>query len=405
MSDKSQSSASRRPVLRWRWDQGRLDYFLYENVVRTARVLAGLDGVPLDGRDDLLRAPLMQGVELPFAPSHYKVWRNYARVFACSMLATQVNHRLVVTDLCRRLANAETAYSPDQYLNFVFSRFTLPFPAFDDYNANIAPSFPFVATLKYVFSHPNTGATLSDVFSYVIGNGCTGREDLSFYLSLQPTGRKPIGDEERQVREMMVFMGQTSYLKWMNRRLLPDTSDVHEILKVTTPAVLGPRKPLGAEEFLSLTSLNSDLVLRRLDITMRDREVPLQGFEEGRRVFKTHGRIERSPLVRRAYFKEHPDLICDTCRLNVRTVYPWTENLLELHHVLPLSASINVNGTTTVLDDLVPLCPSCHKGIHAFYRVKFDEWGIQDFGSKKMAHDVYAMAKEQIERSVKVGRD
>ena len=102
-------------TLRWRWDQGRLDYFLYENIVRTARVLTGLDGVPLDGRDDLLRAPLMQGVELPFAPSHYKVWRNYARVFACSMLATQVNHRLVVTDLCRRLANAETTYSPDQY--------------------------------------------------------------------------------------------------------------------------------------------------------------------------------------------------------------------------------------------------------------------------------------------------
>ncbi len=362
--------------MRWRWDQGRLDYFLYGNILRTARVLVTLDGVPLNTHEDLLRTPLEQGVELPFAPRHYKVWRNYARVFACSMLAAQVNRRLVVTDLCRRLADDATTYSPDQYLNFVFSRFTLPFPAFDDYNPNIAPSFPFVAILKFVLSHPD-GATLDDVFSYVVGNACTGREELSSYVSLPKTSRKPMGDEARQVREMMVFMGQTSYLKWMNRRLLPDTSDVRAILKATAPHGLGSRKALGAEEFLSLTALDSDLALHRLDVEMCDRDVPLQGFEEGRRVFKTHGRIERSPLVRRAYFKAHPELVCDTCRLNVHAVYPWTDNLLELHHVLPLSASINVNGTTTVLDDLVPLFPSCHKGIHAFYRVKFDEWGCR----------------------------
>ena len=153
-----------------------------------------------------------------------------------------------------------------------------------------------------------------------------------------------------------------------------------------------------------MTALDSEFALRRLDVAMKDRDVPAFGFEEGRRVFRTHGRIERSPLVRRAYFKAHPDLVCDTCRLNVRTVYPWTDNLLELHHMLPLSSSINVNGTTTVLEDLVPLCPSCHKGIHAFYRVKFDEWGIQDFGSKKMAHDVYAMARKQIGRNVRTVR-
>ena len=101
MFDTPYSSLSRRPVLRWRWDQGRLDYFLYENILRIARALVRLDGVPLNTREDLLREPLMQGVELPFAPSHYKVWRNYARVFACSMLATQVNHRLADVDELR----------------------------------------------------------------------------------------------------------------------------------------------------------------------------------------------------------------------------------------------------------------------------------------------------------------
>lgn len=391
-----------RQVLRWRWDQGRLSYFLYENVVRMARVLAQCDGLPLNARDDLLREPLEQGVGLPFAPSHYKVWRNYARVFACSMLAARIGNRLVATDLCHKLADPSDTYSPDEYLNFVFSRFALPFPAFSDYNPNIFASFPFVAILKYVFTHLDKGATVEDVFSYVIGNGCTGLEDLSQYVALPTTARRPLGDEERQVREMLVFMGQTSYLKWINGRLFPDTTDIRSVLKVVVPFRHGERKTSAAEEFMSMTSIGSDGTLRRLDVDLVDRNVPIAGFEEGRRVFRTHGRIERSPLVRRAYFRAHPDLVCDACRINVHSVYPWTENLLELHHVLPLSASINVNGTTTVLDDLVPLCPSCHKGVHAFYRVKFDEWGVQDFGSKKMAHDIYEMAKDQIGRNIQL---
>ena len=95
-----------------------------------------------------------------------------------------------------------------------------------------------------------------------------------------------------------------------------------------------------------------------------------------------------------------PDLlrepICNACRLNTKVRYPWTDNILELHHVLPLAASLNANGTTTLLDDLVALCPSCHKSIHVFYRIKLKEWGIEDFGSKKMALDVYEMAKREI---------
>ena len=44
-------------------------------------------------------------------------------------------------------------------------------------------------------------------FSYIIGNECTGLEELSYYKNLNATPRLPIGDEERQVREMLVFMG------------------------------------------------------------------------------------------------------------------------------------------------------------------------------------------------------
>ena len=387
--------------MRWRWDQGRLGYFQFENIVRIAQVLNTLDGVPLNTREDLLRQPLMQGTGLPFAPAHYKVWRNYARVFACSMLATQVNQKLVVTDLCRKLAEEPSVLTADQYLNFVFSRFTLPYPAFDGYNPNISVAFPFVAIAKFVFVRADSGASLADVFSYVVGNGCTGLEELSYYLSLNPTNRKPIGDEERQVREMLVFMGQSSYFKWFSRKLYVDVTEVRPILDAITPKPPTSRKATGVEEFLRMTSTGSEIDRRRLDVVLSERETPQLSFAEGRRVFGTHGKLERSPMVRRMFFKLHPDLICDACGINTKAMYPWTDNILELHHVLPLSATINVNGTTTSLDDMVPLCPSCHKSIHVYYRIKLDEWGVEDFGSKKMAKDVYLMAKDEIGSGVR----
>ncbi|MBQ6473878.1 MAG: hypothetical protein IJJ33_17960 [Victivallales bacterium] len=129
--------------MRWRWDQGRLAYFQFDNIVNIAKVLSSLDGIWLNTDGDLLRIPLENGTGLPFAPSHYKVWRNYARVFACAMLATQIKNRLIVTDLCRALAKEPTDFSSDQYLNFIFSRFTLPFSAFDDYNTTSESVYPF----------------------------------------------------------------------------------------------------------------------------------------------------------------------------------------------------------------------------------------------------------------------
>lgn len=382
--------------MRWRWDQGRLDYFKFDNLSEIARVLCQLDGVMLNSSFDLLREPLETATELPFSPSHYKVWRNYARVFQCAMLATGANGKLVVSDVCKKLGNKPSLLTSDQYLNFVFSHFTLPFPAFDDYAPSAPVTYPFVAIVKFLISRPNMGASLADVFSYVIGNQCTGLEDVGHYLKLKPQQRRPIGDEERQVREMLVFMGQSSFLKWFDRNLFLDSSDVSGILKAIAPSVRENRKSIVAEEFLAMTSTGSETSRKKLEISLADRGVSAMGFKEGMREFGSHGKLERSPLVRKYYFIAHPELICDACSVNTKVRYPWTDNILELHHLLPLSATLNVNGTTTLLEDLVPLCPSCHKSIHAYYRLKLREWGVADFGSKKMAKDVYKMAKMEI---------
>lgn len=383
--------------MRWRWDQGRLEYFRFDNIVRIAEALSQLDGVALEGRHDLLREPLVAHTGLGFKPNHYRVWRNYARVFRCALLATNISGRLAVTSLCRKLADSKSEVTPDEYLNFVFTRFTLPFPAFKDYSP-IAPAiYPFCAILKFVISRGEHGASLDEVFSFVAGNNCTGTEALEHYATLSPTSRGPlVKDEERQVREMLVFMGQASFLKWFDRRLYLDSTDIDSIVESTTPVVRTTRKPLPEEEFFALSETGSSQSFKRLDTELNDRDLPPLSFREGGRTFRAHGKIERSPLVRRRFFQLHPNAVCDACRLDLRQRYPWTDNLLELHHVLPLSTPILANGTTTLLDDMVALCPNCHKSIHVFYRKRLKEWGVSDFGSKKMAQDVYRLAKGEM---------
>ncbi len=98
--------------MRWRWDQGRLEYFRFDNVVRIAETLTKLDGAPLNVGEDPLRGPLVEHTGLEFKPGHYRVWRNYARVFRCALLATVVDHRLAVTSLCRKLADPSSGVTP-----------------------------------------------------------------------------------------------------------------------------------------------------------------------------------------------------------------------------------------------------------------------------------------------------
>ena len=145
--------------MRWRWDQGRLGYFQYANLVLTAKVLSGLVGTVINPRDgtDPLRQPLERYTGLPFSPAHYKVWRNYARVFQCAMLATSINGRLFVTDICKLLLLPPSEFSSDQYFNLLFSRFSYPFAPFEDYNVTHAQVFPFLAIMKLAMSRGNKG--------------------------------------------------------------------------------------------------------------------------------------------------------------------------------------------------------------------------------------------------------
>ncbi|EGQ5302474.1 HNH endonuclease, partial [Enterobacter hormaechei] len=79
---------------RWRWDQGRLDYFSVESLRKIASVFVDIDGAEdTDPEYDPLREPLVLRTELPFSPDSYKVWRNYARVIKLGLIASRIDGR------------------------------------------------------------------------------------------------------------------------------------------------------------------------------------------------------------------------------------------------------------------------------------------------------------------------
>ena len=80
-------------------------------------------------------------------------------------------------------------------------------------------------------------------------------------------------------------------------------------------------------------------------------------------------------------------------------VYPWTENMLEVHHLLPLSSfddEYKENHTTSI-EDVVGLCPSCHRAIHIYYKKYLVEEEKNDFESPEEAKLVYSSAKSEVQ--------
>lgn len=271
----------------WRWDQGRLLYFQFDVLRDIAKTLVKFDNADISKCENLFRQTLVTETGMPFLPDYYTVKRNYSRVFQCSFLAKFMGNQLVVTDICRDLANADGEIkSADDYL-------------FKD--------------------------------------------------------------------EML-----NNFLRPENRFAKADRM----------------------EEFWEMTSLSDKIIVPTFEVfTSEPSDIE---FIEGNRKRVEHFRVERSGLLKKYYKKVNPNPICCACGADMSKRYPWTDYMLDIHHLLPLSSAVAISSSGTSLADIVGLCPSCHRAVHMYYRKWLRANEQADFKSKQEAHDVFVQATKEI---------
>lgn len=388
---------------KWRWDQGRLLYLSFDNIRLIAKALVKFDGINISLCEQDFRHTLEETTGLPFSPRSYTIKRNYSRVFQIALLANFVDNRLIVTDFCRELADQNGVFltADDYFVNYM-NHFRYPFPAFKEYDSGSISVYPFCAIVKLLLAMSDemfSGASIDvdSVCNMLISNHCTGFEDIGFYKKLKVNRMQVSEDERRQVREMLVFISQLSFLKMHNHSLYLDIDN--DFSKKEIQKCINPYKNFSSsgktEDFFAMTRLNKQNFIIPSFETEKSNYNGLE-IKEGERKRVEHIRIERSPLLKRYYKDVYPEPICRACNHNMRLDYHWTEYMLEVHHLLPLSMSIGINANGTSLNDLVGLCPNCHRAVHLYYSMWLKENNRKDFANKVEAHTIYEEAVKQI---------
>lgn len=386
----------------WRWDQGRLLYFQFDVLKKIAKTLIKFDGKDISLCEEDFRYSLEKETNMPFLPKNYTICRNYSRVFQCAFLATTRKRSLLVSEICRELGRDDGKIKTiDDYMFHYIKSFRFPFPAFDNYDNTSERVYPFCAIIKLLIARQELGAdaklSIDDIFNYIIANECTGLEDIDYYKNIIPLKYDYSETMKRQLREMVIFISQASMLKMYGGNLYLELIS-GEIKKELVEKVLNPsnRSPNidKVQEFLEMSSVGDVDSISRFELFSV--EPSEREFVEGNRRRVEHFRIERSGLLKKYYKQVNPLPVCGACGMNMSKKYHWTDYLLEIHHLLPLSSSVAISSTGTSMEDIIGLCPSCHRAIHKYYQKWLKENNQDDFSSKQEAYKVFSEATEEI---------
>ena len=387
----------------WNWEQGRLEYFQFDELRKIAKFGAAHD------LRTAIRSDLEDAVGLRFLPDNaaYRPWRNYGRLFQIAMIAVpQGTESAKLTDLGQLLAE-DGKVTTDEYLHFLAQATTQPSPALSGWDHTARLRYPLLFALRFILARATQhqpATDIADIISSYDLSGLRGDEDQESFLGVLDayTGRPLDRADTRQPAESVKALAQLSYLtatrSHVSVSLTPlDAADLFDDLR----PVLGNPLAAGAAEIDRRATL---FLSAKADIETDYPRTVLSSiseagfnnaFPEGRRVRRTHVSIERNHIIREMFFKQQPQHTCDLCGMDTRQVYPWTDRLLEVHHLLPLCSGARTSKDGTLLEDLVANCPSCHRAVHRYY----DKWLVEenraDFADAGEAREVYSHAKRE----------
>lgn len=391
----------------WKWDQGRMLYFQYDTLRTVANFIVSYD--LKNSAPQIIR----QETGLDFsAPKTHSPWRNYSRIYKLCLLVSEQDGKAVPTDVAKILSHTGIV-TCDEYIHFLVEATTDPSPALSDWSkidVRKKVRSPLCFSLKYLLAKVaglNEYATpINEVIGAYIHSGFSGDESDEQFLSLMKNRNAYEAlvrtNNPRQARESIKFISQISYLHNAGSDIVVSLSqeDAHEIFHSINP-IAGPRLSDGNAEIQRLASFfrdgsEHDFFSYKNTIIS---DVLESGFSEGSKVKKTHIVIERNAKLRRLYFDKFPTSVCDACALDTTKKYPWVDQVLDLHHILPLSSGTRVDSKRgTMLEDLTPVCPNCHRAVHRYYDDYLKSQNRKDFNSEGEARQVYVEAKQNIER-------
>ena len=385
----------------WKWDQGRLDYFQFDNLKRIARFAVSND---LRAQD---HEALVAAVGLPFSPvtKGYKPWRNYARTFKSMGLVFQQGDVAMPTVVAHRLAE-DGVTTTDEYFHFLAEFTSSPSPALKGWDGGTKLRYPLLFALKYLLARAAmalTETTISGIVAAYGSDGFTGEESAEEFeqlVMLSPVA----AHADRQAAESIRVLAQISYLSLDKNVVFVSLSrdDARDVFEQLSP-ISGDPTDDGDTEIKRRTdqfeSATSEFELEYLTSAISDVEdagfSSETTFVEGKKARKTHLVIERNGKIRSKFFEANPSPVCDFCDIDTRTSYPWTPRILDVHHLLPLCSGARTSKQGTRLDDLVPVCPTCHRGVHRYYDHWLKKAGNKDFADAEQAKLVYVEAKNR----------
>jgi len=386
-----------------------MEYFQFDALKEIARFVTENTWT----RDDPYLIREKTGFEFA-GPETHSPWRNYLRVFKLCLLVSEKSGVAIPTSISQMLSQ-DGAVTCDEYMHFLIEATTDPSPALSGWRnaAQIAKvRHPLCFSIKYlltsVFEFNRFNVPINEVIGAYQSHDFDGSEAQSAYKDLllrhDSYSRIMQGNTSRQARESIKFIAQISYLHNAGSDICVSLSreDARELFLSIHPKQ-GPFLLNGNEEIQRLAKLFSNRPSQDIfDYKKGSISYAVEsGFSEGTKVKRTHIVVERNPKLREIFFAKRPTSICDACEMNTKAKYPWTNQVLDLHHILPLASGTRVRSIGgTVLDDLVAICPTCHRAVHKFYDKHLHSVGRSDFLNKSEALSIYARAKREIVKVV-----
>lgn len=384
----------------WNWDQGRLDYFQFDNLKKIARFGAKND-LRLADQPALSAAT---GLEYKPVDPRYPPWRNYGRSFKSALICAADGTGSKLTKVGALLAS-DGGITTDEYFHFLAEATTDPLPALKEWDHTADMRYPLLFSLKFLLARAAMGmdtTSISQIVASYGASGFVGDEDQSDFINLVNAGHDA-ATVDRQAAESIQVIAQISYLSLDRRNVTVSLSkeDALNIFQQLAPIGGDPLED-GSAEIFRITDLFQaavdDLELDYASTAVSDVEEAgfssTTTFAEGAKTRKTHLVIERNGKIRSEFFKANPSAICDFCATDTGAAYPWTPRILDVHHLLPLCSGARTSKNGTMLDDLVAVCPTCHRAVHRYYDGWLKASGQKDFLDAEQAKMVYVEAKK-----------